>query len=72
MISTKMIKESGRIERSNRMKEIKIIYSEEDKCYIARCNDYPSLSAHGDTAEEAREQLHIVIEEAERWIEEEQ
>lgn len=49
------------------MKTITIIWSDEDQCYIATVDEYPSLSAHGDTPEEAREMLWACIEEVEVW-----
>ncbi|PKL23962.1 MAG: toxin-antitoxin system HicB family antitoxin [Spirochaetae bacterium HGW-Spirochaetae-3] len=37
-------------------------WSEEDGVYIARCLEFPSLSAHGDSPESALKELRAVIE----------
>ena len=49
----------------------RIEWSEEDKCHVARCLEFSSLSAHGDTAEEALKEMEFVVEETIRWLVEE-
>ncbi len=39
-----------------------IKYSDEDQCYIARCPEFPGLSAHGDTAGEALNEASTALE----------
>ncbi len=36
-------------------------WSEEDNVYIARCLEFPSLLAHGDSPEAALAELHSVV-----------
>ena len=45
-------------------------WSEEDGRYVGRCVEFPSVSGHGETPEEALRQVHVVIEESLSWLEE--
>jgi predicted RNase H-like HicB family nuclease len=49
----------------------RVEWSEEDKLHIARCLEFPSLMAHGNTIEEALKQIEKVVEETIIWMEEE-
>ena len=44
--------------------EIRIQYSAVpgDECYIARVVEWPTISAHGDTPEEAARQIQLALE----------
>lgn len=42
-------------------------YSEEDKCWFAIPEKYPSISGFGDTEQDAIEELKIVLNEIEQW-----
>jgi predicted RNase H-like HicB family nuclease len=44
--------------------EIRIQYSSVpgDDCYIARVVEWPSISAHGDTREEAAREIQLALE----------
>jgi predicted RNase H-like HicB family nuclease len=46
-------------------------WSEEDEAYVARCREFPSLSAHGDDPEEALKEIKYVVKESIEWLEEE-
>jgi len=48
----------------------RIAWSEEDNSHIARCLEFPSLSAHGDTAEEALHEIKFVVKETIKWLKE--
>lgn len=50
---------------------IKVFYSEEDEAWIATNHEYPYLSGFGDTQEMAIEELKVVMEEVEKWQNEE-
>lgn len=41
--------------------EYRINWSEEDKVYIARVVEFPSLAAHGSTYESALKELRYVV-----------
>jgi predicted RNase H-like HicB family nuclease len=45
-------------------------WSEEDGCHIARCLEFPSLSAHGDTMEKALAEIRFVVSETIKWLHE--
>lgn len=49
----------------------RIAWSEEDGCHIARCLEFPSLSAHGKTVDEALHEIEFVVKEAIAWLKEE-
>ena len=49
----------------------RIEWSEEDQCHVARCLEFPSLSAHGDTVEEALREIEYVVAESVKWMQEE-
>lgn len=49
----------------------RIEWSEEDHCHVARCLEFPSLSAHGDTPEEALREIEYVVAESVKWMKEE-
>jgi predicted RNase H-like HicB family nuclease len=42
--------------------EIRIFWSDEDNLFIATVKDHPSISAHGDTYEDAAREMKNVIE----------
>lgn len=50
---------------------IRVEWSEEDDCYLAKCLEFPSLITHGDTRKKAIEELELVLEETINWMEEE-
>ncbi|HEX8844955.1 MAG TPA: toxin-antitoxin system HicB family antitoxin [Pyrinomonadaceae bacterium] len=39
-----------------------VIWSEEDQAFIGRVSEFPSLAAHGDTREEALNEISIAVE----------
>ena len=45
-------------------------WSEEDECYIATCLEFPSLSGHGDSYEEALKDIVAVVKESVAWMSE--
>ena len=45
--------------------------SEEDNTHIARCLEFPSLAAHGNTIEEALRAIELVVNETIKWMKEE-
>jgi predicted HicB family RNase H-like nuclease len=49
----------------------RVEWSEEDRVHIGRCLEFPSLAAHGGTAEEALLEIERVVDESIRWLEEE-
>lgn len=49
----------------------RIEWSEEDKSHIARCLEFPSLAAHGDTVEAALREIEFVVKETIGWLKEE-
>lgn len=49
----------------------RIEWSEDDQCHIARCLEFPSLTAHGDTIEEALSEIEYVVVETVKWLQEE-
>ena len=49
----------------------RIEWSEEDNVHIARCLEFPSLSAHGITVLDALQEIEIVVREAIDWLKEE-
>ena len=49
----------------------RIEWSEEDKCHVARCLEFPSLGAHGKTAEEALREIRFAVAESIKWLMEE-
>ena len=49
----------------------RIEWSEEDSSHIARCLEFPSLSAHGPTPVDALHQIEFVVKETIAWMEEE-
>lgn len=42
---------------------VDVLWSQEDGLFIARCREFPSLSAYGTTEEQAREELLAVVDE---------
>ena len=46
----------------------RIEWSEEDHCHIARCLEFPSLAAHGETNEEALREIEYVVAESVKWM----
>ena len=49
----------------------RVEWSEEDQLHIARCLEFPSLAAHGNTVEDAIKEIEKVVEEAIAWMQEE-
>jgi predicted RNase H-like HicB family nuclease len=49
----------------------RIEWSEDDQCHVARCLEFPSLSAHGDTIAEALREIEYVVAESVKWMQEE-
>ena len=48
----------------------RIEWSEEDHVHVARCLEFPSLSAHGDTIDKALKEIKFVVAETIKWLEE--
>jgi predicted HicB family RNase H-like nuclease len=46
-------------------------WSEEDKTHIARCLEFPSLMAHGDTPSQALAEIEDVVQDSIAWMKEE-
>ncbi len=40
----------------------RVEWSEEDKLYVARCPEFPSLAAHGSTVEDALKEIEKVVD----------
>ena len=49
----------------------RIEWLEDDQCHVARCLEFPSLSAHGDTTEDALREITYVVAESVKWMLEE-
>jgi len=49
----------------------RIEWSDEDKCHVARCLEFPSLGAHGKTAEKALKEIRAAVSASIAWLEEE-
>ncbi|MBP7231890.1 MAG: type II toxin-antitoxin system HicB family antitoxin [Syntrophaceae bacterium] len=49
----------------------RIEWSDYDRCHVARCLEFPSLAAHGDTIKEALKEIEYVVAESVKWMEEE-
>jgi predicted RNase H-like HicB family nuclease len=49
----------------------RIEWAEGDHCHVARCLEFPSLAAHGDTIEEALREIESVVAESVKWMQEE-
>ncbi|MCL1833799.1 MAG: type II toxin-antitoxin system HicB family antitoxin [Leptospirales bacterium] len=49
----------------------RVEWSEEDNVHIARCLEFKSLAAHGDTAGKALAEIEKVVEESIKWLEDE-
>ena len=49
----------------------RVEWSEEDKVHIARCLEFPSLIAHGNTSKKALLEIENVVTESIKWMEEE-
>ena len=47
-----------------------IMWSQEDNAYIARCAEFPSLSAHGETTEKALAEIVSVVGASIEWMRE--
>jgi predicted HicB family RNase H-like nuclease len=45
--------------------------SEEDKLHLGRCLEFPSFIAHDSSAEVALKEIEKVVEEAIKWLQEE-
>lgn len=48
----------------------RIEWSEDDDTHIARCLEFPSLTAHGHTADDALREIRTVVGESLAWIRE--
>ena len=48
----------------------RIEWSEVDQCHVARCLEFPSLAAHGDTIEEALREIEYVVAKSVKWMQE--
>jgi predicted HicB family RNase H-like nuclease len=46
----------------------RVEWSTEDETYIGRCNEFPSLGAHGSSAQEALAEIESVVAESVQWI----
>ncbi len=49
----------------------RIEWSEEDKTHVARCLEFPSLAAHGETVEGALKEIEIAVSATIKWMQEE-
>lgn len=51
--------------------EVKVRWSsaEGDQCYIAQVSEWPAVSAHGETREEAVKEVQVALELALSWPE---
>ncbi|MBU1170093.1 MAG: type II toxin-antitoxin system HicB family antitoxin [Proteobacteria bacterium] len=49
----------------------RIGWSEEDLAFIAKCLEFPSLAAHGDSSEAALHEIKLVVTESVKWLQEE-
>jgi predicted RNase H-like HicB family nuclease len=49
----------------------RVEWSEEDNVHVARCLEFPSLMAHGDTIETALKEIEKVVVETLKWMQEE-
>jgi predicted RNase H-like HicB family nuclease len=49
----------------------RIEWSEDDHCHVARCLEFRSLAAHGDTTEDALREIECVVAESVKWMQEE-
>jgi predicted RNase H-like HicB family nuclease len=49
----------------------RIEWSEDDQCHVARCLEFSSLAAHGNTIEEALREIEYVVAESVKWMQEE-
>ena len=48
----------------------RVEWSGEDKSHLARCLEFPSLTAHGDTSESALVEIKKVVSESVKWMDE--
>jgi predicted HicB family RNase H-like nuclease len=48
----------------------RIGWSEEDQAFVAKCLEFASLAAHGDTAEAALQEIKLVVAESVKWLKE--
>ncbi|MBB6482682.1 type II toxin-antitoxin system HicB family antitoxin [Spirochaeta isovalerica] len=48
----------------------RVEWSEEDNTHIAKCLEFPSLMAHGDTSSDALKEIEDVVTEAIEWMRE--
>ena len=49
----------------------RVAWSEEDQAHVARCLEFPSLAAHGDSAKEALAEIETVVAASIEWMQEE-
>jgi predicted HicB family RNase H-like nuclease len=50
--------------------DYRVIWSEQDQCYLASVLEFPSLAAHGDTPYEALKEIQFVVSEVLKDLEE--
>jgi len=48
----------------------RVEWSAEDDAHVARCLEFPSLAAHGRTAQQALKEIESVVRAAIAWLEE--
>ena len=48
----------------------RVEWSEEDNTHIAKCLEFPSLMAHGDTSSQALNEMEKVVNETIEWLSE--
>ena len=48
-----------------------IEYNQEDKVYISRCAEFPSLKAHGSTQEQSLKEIKTAVSGALKWMKKE-
>jgi len=49
----------------------RVEWSEEDQSHIAKCLEFPSLTAHGTTVIKAFDEIQKVVKESIKWMQEE-
>jgi len=49
----------------------RVEWSQEDQVHIARCLEFPSLKAHGNSAKKALEEIESVVSSSIQWMQEE-
>ena len=49
----------------------RVEWSEEDNTHVARCLEFPSLAAHGNTSSDALQEIENVVNQTVIWLREE-